>query len=166
MKNKKTFQKTKLSLRKALMVGATVVSASTMVACTQSPFTPVGGGAQVYGAENSGQSCYDCATVTDISVVQNKPQASGAGVIIGAIIGAAVGQEVSNEEDRDQGRVAGAVAGGVAGHEAERRTGQFYRITLALDAGTTEVIYQRAAPNYGVGSRVRVKGGSSPSVRQ
>ena len=146
---------------------AITAAALSVIACTQSPVrNPMGNHAEVYATENSGQRCYDCATVTDITIVANKPQSSGAGIVIGAIVGAAVGQEVSNEEDRDQGRAAGAVAGAVAGHEAERRSGSWYRITLALDAGTTEVIYQKQPPNYGVGSRVRVKGGSSPSVRQ
>ena len=141
-------------LRKSgIAITAMLVTTGFLAACAQSP---VGAGAQAYAVPGGSQNCVDCGTVTNVAIVERKPQSSGAGMVIGALIGAAAGREVSNDEDDDQGTAAGVVAGAAAGHEIERRAGQWYQVTVAMDNGRTEYIYQKQAPQYGVGARVRV----------
>ncbi len=130
-----------------------------LAACAQSP---LGAGSSAYAVSNN-QNCFNCGTVTDIRIVESKPQSSGVGMIIGAVVGAAAGREVSNDEDDKQGAIAGAAAGAAAGHEIERRKGQYYQVVVAMDNGGYQNIYLQYPPSYGVGSRVQVTNPGNPA---
>lgn len=103
--------------------------------------------------------CYDCGTVTDIRITDRKDGSTGVGAVVGAVVGGFVGSEFGSGSGRDAATVGGAVAGGVAGNAIEKGAGQWYQITVSMDRGGNETIYQRQAPDYGVGARLKVTSG-------
>ena len=110
-----------------------------------------------YGQAGANDSCTNCATVTDIRIVESKPAGLGIGSIIGAVVGGYAGSEVGDGTGRNVATAIGAAAGGYAGTQVEAAGGQFYRITVRKDNGVMEEIYQRQQPNYNVGARVQLR---------
>jgi len=144
------------------MINKFLLIAAVLLGCFGCAGGPFGGPAAqptgAYGQQGGANgSCTNCATVTEIQIVDNKPAGIGLGSVIGAVIGGYAGSEIGSGSGRDAATAIGAAAGGYAGTEAEASVGQFYRITVRKDNGVFEEIYQRNPPNYGVGARVQLR---------
>ncbi len=146
------------------MINKFLLTTAVLLGCFGCAGGPLGGpSAQPTGAygqqAGANDSCTNCATVTEIRVVDSKPAGIGFGSVIGAVIGGYAGSEIGSGSGREAATAIGAAAGGYAGTQAESSVGQFYRITVRKDNGVLEEIYQRTPPDYGVGARVQLRNG-------
>lgn len=106
------------------------------------------------------QACYDCGTVTAITPVQTKGEASAMGTLAGAVIGGVIGHQFGGGRGKDVATVAGAAGGAMAGREIEKRARATtsYDITVSMETGGTRVVSVVDPAGLSVGSRVRVDG--------
>ena len=114
-----------------------------------------------YNSGYSNASCYDCGTVTRISVGGSSGKA---GAVIGGIIGAVAGHEVSAQTGGSKGNqnistVAGAAAGAVAGNAIQKNRSDGYTVHVRMDDGRTTTVTQGDVSGFREGSRVRLDNG-------
>lgn len=106
--------------------------------------------------------CADCGRVTAIDEVKVKGEGTGMGAVGGAIVGVVVGNQIGSGSGKDIAKVVGGVGGAIAGHEAEKRlrSKTYYQVTVAMEAGGTQVVDVADASMLAVGDEVRVQGGN------
>lgn len=104
--------------------------------------------------------CGNCGTVSNIETVSEKGQGSGIGAIAGAIAGGVIGHQFGSGSGNKAATAAGAIGGGVAGNEIEKRRNSttYYRVTVSMDEGGSQVVTLDSTAGIGVGTPVRVVG--------
>lgn len=104
--------------------------------------------------------CMDCGTIASIEEVKEKGSGSGMGAIAGAVIGGVLGHQVGGGRGQDVATAGGAVAGAAAGHEIEKRARAttYYRVTVAMENGSTRSVNVNTSQGLYNGAKVRVVG--------
>lgn len=100
--------------------------------------------------------------VSNIEVIETSKRTSGGGAILGAIVGGALGNQVGKGDGRKAATVAGVVGGAVAGNAIERhnkRDGEFFRVSVRFDNGSTAQYDYNDIEDLQVGDRVKVVNG-------
>lgn len=121
--------------------------------------------AEIASAEGSGrraqqQICPDCGKVSAITPVKQKGEATGLGAVGGAVLGAIIGHQFGSGRGNSAATAGGAVAGGVGGYEAEKamRSKTVYKVTVAMDDGSTRNVTLATQEGLFIGAKVRVVG--------
>jgi outer membrane lipoprotein SlyB len=117
--------------------------------------------AEVASAEGRREAvCADCGKVTAITPVKQKGEASGMGAVAGAVLGAVIGHQFGSGRGNSAATAGGAVAGGVGGYEAEKaiRSKTVYKVTVAMDDGSTRNLTLATQEGLFIGAKVRVVG--------
>jgi outer membrane lipoprotein SlyB len=106
------------------------------------------------------QICPDCGKVSAITPVKQKGEASGLGAVGGAVLGAIIGHQFGSGRGNSAATAGGAVAGGVGGYEAEKamRSKTVYKVTVAMDDGSTRNVTLATQEGLFIGAKVRVVG--------
>lgn len=99
------------------------------------------------------------------SVVIQKGQTSGAGVLAGGALGGIAGSTMGGGTGKVLATVGGALLGGLAGNAVENQMGKTngLEITVRLDNGETRVVAQAADVAISSGQRVRLISGGGPT---
>src|SRR5262249_35636973 len=105
-------------------------------------------------------ACPDCGKVTAIEPLKQQGEASGLGAVAGAVLGAVIGHQFGSGRGNSAMTAGGAVAGGVGGYEAEKqiRAKTVYRVTVAMDDGSTRKVTLATQEGLFIGAKVRVVG--------
>lgn len=105
-------------------------------------------------------ACADCGRVSGIEQVTVEGESTGAGALGGAIVGVVVGNQIGSGSGKDVAKVVGGIGGAIAGNEAEKklRTKNYYRVSVAMETGGTQVVEVADATMLAVGDKVRVQG--------
>jgi outer membrane lipoprotein SlyB len=105
-------------------------------------------------------ACTDCGRVASIEKVTVEGESTGAGALGGAIVGVVVGNQVGSGSGKDVAKVVGGIGGAIAGNEAEKklRAKTYYRVSVAMETGGTQVVEVADATILAVGDKVRVQG--------
>jgi outer membrane lipoprotein SlyB len=121
--------------------------------------------AEVASAEAPGRRareaiCNDCGQVSAITPVRQQGDSSGVGAVAGAVLGAVIGHQFGSGRGNSAATAGGAVAGGYGGYEAERaiRAKTVYKVTVAMDDGSTRNVTLATKEGLTVGAKVRVVG--------
>ena len=113
--------------------------------------------------------CNDCGVITNMVAIKQKGEGSGAGAVLGAIAGGFAGNQFGGGHGKEAATAAGAIAGGIGGNMAEKkiRESTVYQVTVKMDSGYTRTVTVPAASanSYSIGSKVRVNGDNSISLR-
>lgn len=106
--------------------------------------------------------CADCGSVAAIEEVTVKGEGTGAGAVGGAIVGVVAGNQIGSGSGKDLAKIVGGIGGAIAGHEAEKRlrAKKYYRVTVRMEAGGTQVVDVADASMLTVGDPVRVQNGN------
>jgi len=135
-----------------------VTSLMLMTACTTSqPRNHV-----VRSAPGDMRSESRIGNVSNIEVIETSKRTFGGGAILGAIVGGALGNQVGKGDGRKAATVAGVVGGAVAGNAIERhnkRDGEFFRVSVRFDNGSTAQYDYNDIEDLQVGDRVKVVNG-------
>lgn len=104
--------------------------------------------------------CNNCGTVSNIETVTEKGEGSGIGAVAGAIAGGVIGHQFGSGSGNKAATAAGAIGGGMAGHEIEKRrnSATYFRVTVRMDAGGSQVVTLNSTSGISVGTPVRVVG--------
>ncbi|TJY60944.1 glycine zipper 2TM domain-containing protein [Sinimarinibacterium sp. CAU 1509] len=106
------------------------------------------------------RKCNDCGTVSAIETLKVKGDASGAGAVTGALVGGVIGHQIGGGRGNDVATAAGVIGGAITGHQIERRINgeEYYRVSVAMEAGDSRTLDIAALNGISVGSKVRVVG--------
>ena len=118
------------------------------------------GGSSSDGRSRREAVCADCGKVSSIEPIKQAGEASGMGAVAGAVLGAVIGHQFGSGRGNSAATAGGAVAGGVGGYEAEKaiRSKTAYRVTVAMDDGTTRKVTLATQEGLFIGAKVRVVG--------
>lgn len=103
--------------------------------------------------------------VKSIEVVRQETQGIGGstiglGTIAGAVIGGVVGNQIGSGTGNTVATVAGAAGGAYVGHEIQQAQQEdAYKITLRLEDGSYQTLFQSTNSGFRVGDRVRLDNG-------
>ncbi len=112
----------------------------------------------VHSEKDSRPPCLECGTISAITPIHVKGEASGTGAVVGGVTGALVGNQFGRGNGRTAMTVVGAAGGAYAGNEIEKNSKSYtvYRISVRMEDGTLRNVSQRNPPAYVVGDPVRV----------
>ena len=104
--------------------------------------------------------CSNCGIFINVAAVTEKGQGSGIGAIAGAVAGGVIGHQFGSGSGNKAATAAGAIGGGIAGNEIEKRRNSvsYYRVTVRMDEGGSQVVTVDSTAGIGVGTPVRVVG--------
>ena len=103
--------------------------------------------------------------VKSIEVVRQETQGIGGstiglGTIAGAVIGGVVGNQIGSGTGNTVATVAGAAGGAYVGHEIQQAQQEdAYKITVRLEDGSYQTLFQSTNSGFRVGDRVRLDNG-------
>lgn len=112
--------------------------------------------------KNAGRyACNACGTVAAVHATEIKGQGSGLGAVAGGVTGAILGTQIGNGNGRTAATLLGAAGGAYLGNEIEKNTKAVtrYTVTVRMSDGSVRT-FQRSAPEFAVGQKVRVEGGT------
>lgn len=106
-------------------------------------------------------ACNTCGTVAAVHATEIKGQGSGLGAVAGGVTGAILGTQIGNGNGRTAATLLGAAGGAYLGNEIEKNTKAVtrYTVTVRMSDGSVRT-FQRSAPEFAVGQKVRVEGGT------
>ncbi len=106
--------------------------------------------------------CADCGVIGSIREVKIEGEGTGMGAVSGAAAGGAVGNQFGGGNGKIGTTAAGVLLGAVAGHYAEKKIREetIYRLTVAMDDGSTRTVDRKELNGIGVGMKVKVSGNS------
>jgi outer membrane lipoprotein SlyB len=104
--------------------------------------------------------CNECGSIINIEEMKAKGEGSGIGAAVGAVAGAVIGHQIGDGRGNDAATATGAIGGGIAGHQIEKRIKgtTFYRVTVSMENGGTQLVDVEALNGLAVGSKVKVVG--------
>lgn len=98
-------------------------------------------------------------SVDSIEPIQERPQGTGAGAVIGGVAGAVLGNQFGHGLGRAAMTGLGVAGGAIAGNNVERNVRKRvvgYRVHVRLDDGRTRTFERTSVGDLRVGDRVRV----------
>ncbi|HET7798711.1 MAG TPA: glycine zipper 2TM domain-containing protein, partial [Nevskia sp.] len=106
--------------------------------------------------------CGDCGVISAITEERQKGESSGLGALGGAAAGGVAGSQFGKKSGKVLATIGGAVLGGLAGREVEKqvKAKTVYNVTVSMEAGGSRTTTVDALNGLGVGSKVRLSGGS------
>lgn len=112
--------------------------------------------------------CQSCGTVSAITPVERHPEhGSGVGAAAGGIAGGVIGSQIGHGSGKTIAEIAGVVGGIFAGNSAEKyiRKETVYKVSVAMDTGTTRSVVVKSTGGISRGTRVRVQGNNLVPMR-
>ena len=113
--------------------------------------------------QQAAATCATCGAIESVNVVEVKSDAPNIlGTIAGGLLGGVAGNQVGGGSGKDLATIIGAVGGAYAGNRVENNMGKtkVFRVTVRLDAGTSQSFDYASDPTVQVGTRVRVENGA------
>lgn len=124
------------------------------------------GGRDDGGRDNRQQAvatCANCGAVESVNVVEVRSDTPNVlGTIAGGVLGGVVGNQVGGGSGKDIATIVGAVGGAYAGNRVQNNMGKskVFRVTVRLDAGSTQNFDYADDPAVQVGTRVKIDNGA------
>ena len=113
--------------------------------------------------QQAAATCASCGAIESVNLVEVKSDAPNIlGTIAGGLLGGVAGNQVGGGSGKDLATIIGAVGGAYAGNRVENNMGKtkVFRVTVRLDAGTSQSFDYASDPAVQVGTRVRVENGA------
>lgn len=106
--------------------------------------------------------CADCGVISSIREVKIEGEGTGMGAVSGAAAGGVVGNQFGKGDGKTVMTAVGVLAGAVGGHYAEKKIREetIYRLTVAMDDGSSRTVDRKELNGIGVGMKVKVAGDS------
>lgn len=129
------------------------------------PYTSNPSNPEVTHSRDSRDSRPMYGVVKSIEVVREETQGIGGttigvGTIAGAVIGGVIGNQIGSGTGNTVATVAGAAGGAYVGHEIQKRQqNDAYKITVRLEDGSYQTLFQSTNSGFRVGDRVRLNDG-------
>ena len=135
-----------------IFVSAVLVAAANAIAQPM-PGTP---------AAAPATTCDTCGSVESVRYVEQKGEASGAGLIAGGVVGGVLGHQIGSGRGNTAATIAGAGIGAYAGNQVEKNVKKksYYVVTVALDKGGKKSVNQSSKPALQKGDRVKIVDGN------
>ncbi|MEK6806353.1 MAG: glycine zipper 2TM domain-containing protein [Pseudomonadota bacterium] len=106
--------------------------------------------------------CADCGVISSIRAVKIEGEGTGMGAVSGAAAGGVVGNQFGKGDGKTVMTAVGVLAGAVGGHYAEKKIREetIYRLTVAMEDGSTRTVDRKELNGIGAGMKVKVAGDS------
>jgi outer membrane lipoprotein SlyB len=107
-------------------------------------------------------TCDTCGSVESVRYVEQKGEASGAGLVAGGVVGGVLGHQIGSGRGNTAATIAGAGIGAYAGNQVEKNVKKksYYVVTVALDKGGKKSVNQSSKPALQKGDRVKIVDGN------
>ena len=113
--------------------------------------------------QQAAATCASCGAIESVNLVEvNSDAPNILGTIAGGLLGGVAGHQVGGGSGKDLATIIGAIGGAYAGNRVENNMGKtkVFRVTVRLDAGTSQSFDYASDPTVKVGTRVRVENGA------
>jgi outer membrane lipoprotein SlyB len=107
------------------------------------------------------KACDTCGIVASVRYVEEKGDASGAGLVIGGVAGGVLGHQIGSGRGNTVATIAGAGVGAYAGNQVEKNSKKksYWVVTVNLDNGKKQSINTSSQPAFKQGDRVKIVDG-------
>jgi outer membrane lipoprotein SlyB len=108
------------------------------------------------------KTCTTCGVVSSVRYVEEKGDASGAGLVIGGVAGGVLGHQIGSGRGNTVATIAGAGVGAYAGNQVEKNAKKktYWVVDVKLDSGKKQSINVSSQPAFKQGDRVKVVDGN------
>ena len=108
------------------------------------------------------KTCATCGVVTSVRYVEEKGEASGAGLVIGGVAGGVLGHQIGSGRGNTVATIAGAGVGAYAGNQVEKNAKKktYWVVDVNLDNNKKQSINLSSKPAFKQGDRVKVVDGN------
>src|SRR5262249_27253395 len=107
-------------------------------------------------------TCATCGVVSSMRYVEEKGEASGAGMVIGGVAGGVLGHQIGSGRGKTGATIAGGGGGAAGGNQVEKQAQKksYWGGMVQLDSGKTQSVNQSSKPVFNRGDRVKIVDGN------